>query len=265
MAQEPEHAGALAAALPPKLLGHIGLWLSVVACLGCVALGVVGIVTEAGAQSELEQAEKPQEVRAEISTARFRILAGLLFACLAAVGIWLFYDFLKLPDWTVATELPLGLKMLGHLGRIVGSLAAAACVALIVLTIIFPGDVPPYPMKMEGEKWVGIEATEAKFHAPRPGLAAIYVLGFFVSLLVRMLGSGVAEMRRWARLGSFIVSGAAVAALTVALVLNLTAWKFPTATMPLAIFDGLSGFVFLFLLVYFMLPETVKAFEAQRL
>ena len=160
-----------------------------------------------------------------------------MFLPVSALGIWLFIGFLRLPDWTLAPEAPVGLKVLGQLGRVLGSLAAAAC--------------------------IGLEAPD--FQASRPALAATFLLGFLGSLFVRLLGSAVAEMRRWARLGSLIVLGAAVALLTVALVLNLTQWKLVMLTAPLAVFDGVSAVLFMFLLVYFALPRIADAFEAHGL
>ena len=193
------------------------------------------------------------------------LLAGLLFGLVAALGVWLFHGFLRLADWKVSPELPLGLKLLGHLCRALGSLAAGACLALAVLALVVPASVPPHPMKVVDGKCERIADDDPALGASRPALAATYVLGFFACLLVRTLGTSVAEMRRWARLGGLVVFGAAVALFTVVLVLNLTRWGFSTATPYLAVLDGLSALVFVFLLIYFMLPDTLEAFEAHGL
>ena len=206
--------------LAAKFVGCIGYGMSALAVAACIALAVWGAT----------RGDKGGAL----------LLHGLLFLPVAVLGWALFRDWLRLGDWTVAREVPLGLKMLGHLGRVLGSLAAASCIALAVLTVVLP-------------------------KSPRPGLAALYVLGIFLSLLVRTLGSAVSELRTWARPGSLIVIGLSVALLAVALIFNLTQWKAAGATLPLALFLGSSAVLFLFLLVYFMLPPVVEAFEGRRL
>ncbi|MFW6108396.1 MAG: hypothetical protein ACOC8D_01150, partial [bacterium] len=176
-----------------------------------------------------------------------------------------FAGFLRLPDWRVAPELPLGLKLLGHLGRMAGSLAAAACIALAVMTVASPGHVPPRPTREVGGARVAAEPGTPAFEAPRPGLAALFVVGVFPALGLRLLGTAMAEMRRWARLGGLVALGAAVTVLTVALVLNLTQGGPAAATLPLAVGDGVALVLFLCLLVYFALPAIVEAFEAHDL
>lgn len=233
-----------AVALAPRVIGHVGLWASAAGALACLAL----IATAAGRPG-----------------AGHRLLAGLLWLPVAALALWQFAGFLRLADWSVAPELPLGLKLLGHLGRVCGSLAVAACLALAVLTVVFPGRVPPQPVREVGGVWLRVAPGDSGYGAPRPALAALYVLAVFPSLALRMLGTAVAEMRRWARLGSLFAFGGAVALLTVALVLNLTRWRVGVATLPLAVGDVLAGAVFLSLLVYFSLPETIEAFESHGL
>jgi len=232
--------------LPAKVIGHVGLWASVAACVACVVLLVIG------ATSAKESAGAT-------------LLGGLLFAPVAALGIWGFRDFLQLGDWAVASVVPLGLKLLGQLGCVLGSVAAAASLALAVMTIAFPGKVPPAPMKKVSDAWERVEPKDSSANAPRPGLAGTWVLAFFAALLARTLAASVAEARRWVRLGSLVVLGAAVVLFTVLLILNVTSWRYGVATLPLAFFDGAAVLVFLFLLVYFNLPETKAAFEAQRL
>lgn len=235
----------------PVVVGHVGLWTSVVVLLLCVLFLVVGLM-----RSESEQ------LPVGASTAPW-ILYGLLFGPVAALGVGLFGGFLRLPDWSVAPEVPLGLKLLGHLGRVVGSLAAAACVALAALTVVIPDSVPPIPQKTaipvrgaEGTPLI-VGGSEA-----RPGLAALYVLGIFVSLGVRLLGSAVAEQRRWARLGTLVACGGALALLIVGLILNVAVWRVAAATLPLSVFTGLCFAVFFFLLIYFALRDVTAAFEA---
>jgi len=210
--------GNAAVPLAVKIVGYVGAGLSAAGAVACAALAVVGAARGAGAM----------------------LLYGLLFLPVALLGLAQFCGFLRLRDWVVAPEVPLGVKLLGHLGRIIGSLATASCVALVVTTAVLPKD-------------------------PRPGLAALFLLGIFVSLLVGTLGAAISELRTWARPGTLIALGLGVALLAVALVLNLTTWKAAGATLPLAIGLGASGLLFLFLLVYFMLPPVVEAFEARRL
>ena len=240
--------------LAPRLVGHVGLWASVAAAVACVVLAVSGL-------RWLGQA--PYVAVGE--GAGPRVAAGLLVLPVAALSGWLFAGFLRLPDWMVAQELPLGLKLLGHLGRVVGSVVAAACLALAVLTALFPGYVPPHPMRLVDGVWLPLEAGAPGLAASRPGLAGAFVLGFLGALVVRVLGTAVSEMRRWARLGTLCVLGGAVALLTVALVLNLTRWRMSPATLPLAIGDALALVAFLGLLVYFALPRVIDAFEAHGL
>jgi len=220
MAKASKPAEAAAAPFAAKVVGAVGYGLSCAGVIACGTLVVLGIRggDRGGAM----------------------LLHGLLFLLVSLLGWGLFRDFLRLKDWVVAPEVPVGLKLLGNLGRILGSLATAACIALTVTTIVLPQE-------------------------PRPGLAALFVLGIFLSLLVRTLGSAVAELRTWARPGSLIASGLVLALLVVALVFNLTKWQAATATLPLAISLGASAVLFLFLLVYFMLPAVVEAFESRRL
>jgi len=229
--------------LAPRILGHAGFWACAAAAVGCIALIALGAGSGGGVG----------------------LLAGLLLLPVAGLGVWLCLDFLRLPDWTVAPELPLGLKVLGHAGRVMGALAAAACIALAVLAIVFPGHVPPHPMREVAGVWLPIQSDSPAFHAARPGLVALFVLGIFPALALRVLGTAVAEMRRWARLGVPAAFGGAVALLTVALVLNLTRWQVAVATLPLAVFNAVAAVVFFGLLVYFALPRVIDAFEADGL
>jgi len=238
----PDATSSSAPPLAPRIIGHVGLWASAAGAVGCAALIVVGAMGSGQ-----------------------RLLAGVLFLPVCALGVWLFHGFLKLPDWSVAPDLPLGLKLLGNLGRVAGSLAAAACIAVAGLAIVFPGHVPPGPMLEVAGVWMPIEPDSPSFHATRPGLVALFVLGIFGALALRVLGTAVAEMRRWARLGTLFAFGGAVALLTVALILNLTQWRVAPATLPLAIGDGLAAAAFLGLLVYFALPGIIEAFEAHGL
>jgi len=229
--------------LAPRIIGHAGLWACAAAAAACIVLIALGAGTGGGVG----------------------VLAGLLLLPVAGLGVWLFLDFLRLADWRVAPELPLGLKLLGHAARVIGALAAAACIALAVLAIIFPGHVPPHPRRELAGVWVPVEPDSPAFHAARPGLVALFVLGIFPALVLRVLGTAVAEMRGWARLGVPAAFGGAVALLTVALVLNLTRWGVAVATLPLAVFDAVAAVVFFGLLVYFALPRVIDAFEADGL
>ena len=241
MAENPEAGGAMPLPMPPKLVGYIGLALSLAGCIACVALFFYGVARLEG--------------RGHI------VLYSLLFAPVAAVGVSMFRDFLQLPDWSVAPEVPLGLKLIGHLGRVLGTLAAMACIALALMTLVFPSKVPPLPTVKPGE---------AAREIQRPALAAIYVLGIFWFLLVRLVASGVAELRRWARSGALILTGSAVAVLTVSLIINYMGknyekWGTATANQPLWVLDAVFAVLFLFLLGYLMLAECIRAFEAHRL
>jgi hypothetical protein len=210
----------------PTCIGHAGLWTSaagLAACLGSVAVGWTRIGT-AGPPAE--------------GSAAAWILGGLLLAPVAVLGLALFRGFLRLPDWTAAPDVPLGVKLLGHLGRVLGSLCAAACVALAVLTVVVPDGVP------------------------RPGLAGLYTLGIFVGLAVRLLGVAIAEARRWARWGSLVCCGAALAAGIVLLVLNAAVWHHGSAAVALSAFCGVTLALFLFLSIYVMRPAVASAFEA---
>ncbi len=220
MAKGKAPAGAAGAPFAARAIGYAGLGLSALGALACLLAAIQGAV----------RGEKGGTM----------LLAGLLFLPVAALAVVQFLEWLRLKDWTVAPEVPLGLKVLGHLGRIIGALAVASCIVLAVVTIVASSP-------------------------PRPGLAAIFVLGIFASLLVRALGNAISELRTWARAGSLVVMGVAVALLTVALIFNLTLWKSAGATLPLAIFLGSAAVLFLFLLVYFMLPSVVEAFESRRL
>ena len=260
------------ATLPPRIAGHVGLW----ACAAVLALCLVLVWTGVGGLGPQAEADAPD--------AGARICQGLLFGLVAALGIWLFVDFLKLPDWTLAPEVPSGVKLLGHLGRVLGSLAAAACIALVALTVVFPDHVPPVrprPKRPSAEAVLekldatgsvpaadnaaGAGKTTGRLGQARPGLAALYVLCIFVSLLVRVVGSAISELRTWARVGSIAAAGAALALLLVAFVLSFTAWRDAGAQVALGLFAGGTLALFIFLLVYFMLPGVVDAFEARRL
>ncbi|HUT31926.1 MAG TPA: hypothetical protein VNE39_00480 [Planctomycetota bacterium] len=220
MAKAKGPAGAAAPLLAPRVVGYVGYGLSCAAAAACGVLAVVGVLRGSAGGALL--------------------LRALLFLPVALLGWALFHDFVRLKDWAVAPEVPLGLKLLGNLGRVVGSLGAASCVALAVMTAVLPKE-------------------------PQPGLAALFVLGIFVSMLVRTLGAAIAELRTWARPGSLAVTGFAVALLVVALIFNLTKWKAAGATLPLALFLGSAAVLFLFLLVYLNLPPVVDAFESRRL
>jgi hypothetical protein len=220
---------------PPKLVGMIGLALSLAGLVACVVVFFYGL---------------PKVARGPL------VLYGLTFAPVAGLGIWLFRDLLRMPDWTVAPEVPLGVKLLGNLGRVLGTLCAAACVALVIVTIVYPQWVPPLPIPKEGGQIP---------KAPRPGLAAVYFLGIFGFLLVRLVASAMAEVRRWARLGSLLLTGAALAGFTVSLILNSMRWKVDVAKLPLWVLAATSALLFVFLLGYLMLPECNRAFESQKL
>jgi len=220
MARAKHAERAVAKPFAAELIGWVGVGLAGAAAVACAVLAVIS-----GIKGKSHSA---------------LLLYGLLFLPVAALGLALFRDFVRLGDWTVAPEVPLGLKLLGHLGRILGSLATAGCVVLAVTTIVLP-------------------------KTPRPGLVAVFLLGIFISLLVRTMCSAVSELRTWARPGSLVVAGLAVALLLVGLIFNLTKWRIPGATLPIALFLGGSAVLFLFLLVYFTLPPVVEAFESRRL
>jgi len=205
----------------PQAIGRVGLWLSVGGLLACVALFLLGAASgEDGSGA--------------------KVLSALLFGLVSVLGIRAFRQFVELPDWELAPDVPLGLKLIGHLARAVGSLSAATCVAMLVVSVVLS-------------------------ELARPGLAAMFGLGIFISLLVGLLGSGVSELRHWARPASLIASGLAVALVVVALIFNLTRWQVEAAAAPLWISLGGCAVLFLFLLVYFMLPPVVAAFKAHRL
>lgn len=229
-------AGRPDEAFAVRLLGYLGIGSSAAVATGCAVLAILGA--------------------ARGGPGGCMLLWGLLFLPVAGLGVAEFLDFLRLRDWSVAPEVPLGVKLLGHLGRILGSLAMAACVALVVLTIACPGSVPPFPARAAGE---------TASVAPRPLLATVLVLGVFIAMLVRVVGSAISELRTWARPGALVVTGLAVALLTVALVFNLTVWGIAEAKVAIPVFLGISVILFLFLLVYLMLPPVVEAFESRRL
>ncbi|MFP4057599.1 MAG: hypothetical protein ACLF0G_12085 [Candidatus Brocadiia bacterium] len=201
----------------PRLVGHAGLWACLAALAGCVALGVAG-ASRGGAGGG-------------------QLLAGLLLAPVAALGAWLFGGFLGLGDWAAAPDVPLGLKLVGHLGRVMGSLAAAGCGALTVLAALWP-------------------------QVPRPGLAGLFFLGFFVGLLVRVLACGLAELQPWARAASQAAAGLALALLAVALVLNGVVWRAAGAWVPLGVLAAAALGLFLGLVAYLNLPRVAQAFAA---
>ena len=240
MAKAKHAEEAVAKPFAATLIGGLGLGLSVAGAVACVVLAVLG-------------AKRGRD-------GGDLLLYGLLFLPVSLLGLAMFRDFLRLKDWVVAPEVPLGVKLLGHVGRVVGTLAMAACVALCVLAIVCPGSVPPLPVKPATEA-----AAAAARDVPRPLLVAIYVLGIFISMLVRTVGSAISELRTWARPGALVVTGLAVALLTVALIFNLTQWKVAEARLALPLFLGVAVVMFLFLLVYLMLPPVVDAFERRRL
>jgi len=162
---------AMARPFAATLIGWLGLGLSVAGAVACVALAVLG-------------AKRGRD-------GGDLLLYGLLFLPVSLLGLAMFRDFLRLKDWVVAPEVPLGVKLLGHVGRVVGTLAMAACVALCVLAIVCPGSVPPLPVKPAGDA-----AAAAARDVPRPLLVAIYVLGIFISMLVRTVGSAILSCAR---------------------------------------------------------------------
>jgi len=250
------------ATIVPRVIGHVGLWTSVAACLLCALFFAVGTL-RAGSDT----------LPVGVSTTPW-ILHGLLFGPVAVLGIWLFAGFLKLPDWGLAPEMPLGMKLLGHLGRVLGTLGATACVVLAALTVVIPDSVPPRPPATVVRLAQPAAAPDAAATAgaanqlliargtPRPGLAALYVLGILACALVRLLGSAVSEARRWARVGALLGCGGALVVLVVCLVLNATVWRASMAAVPLGVGAGLCAILFVGLLVYFTLPRVVDAFEA---
>jgi hypothetical protein len=72
----------------------------------------------------------------------------------------------------------------------------------------------------------------------------------------------IAEARRWARWGSLVCCGAALAAGIVLLVLNAAVWQHGWATVALSVFCGVALGLFVFLSVYLMRPRVASAFEA---
>jgi len=174
MANEAEKAKAVP--LAPRIVGQAGLLASIACCVACVVLVIMGIRKGDDSGGLL--------------------LGGLLFAPVAALGVWLFLGFVGLPDWTLESDVSHGARLLGHLSRVLGSVGAATCVALVVLLAVVP-------------------------ERPMPGVEAGLVVGIFVSLLIRMLGSAVSEGGRWALLWLPAVSGLVVALGIVALVLGL--------------------------------------------
>jgi len=241
MATNTEASVAKPIPMPPKVLGGIGLALSLAGLAACVVLFVFGVL--------------------KLDTRGQNVLYALTMAPVAALGIWLFWDLLHLRDWTVAPEFPLGMKLLGNGGRVLATLGAAACMALVIMTIVYPRWVPPLPMPSEPGGKLPV--------ALRPGLAAIYFFGMLACLLVRLVASAMAEARRWSRLGSLLVTGAAVSLFTILLVLNYTVWKVQgqpnIALLPLWVLGVTSAVLFVFLLAYLMLPECDEAFESQKL
>jgi hypothetical protein len=221
----------------PRVLGHVGLWASVAGVVACVLLMAM-----------------PGNA-----------VAGALFLPVAALAVWLSLDFLRLEDWRVAPDLPLGVKVIGHSWRVIGSVAAAACASLVVLTILFPGSVPPAPVRWVDGAWQAISADAAAYRVARPALVVTYLLVFLACLGVRVLGSAMAEFRRGARGAALVVLGAAGACLTAALVLNATQWRVPFVTGMLLTADVLVLGWFVFLLSYLVRPHVAAAFEARGL
>ncbi|MBM4041833.1 MAG: hypothetical protein FJ290_25325 [Planctomycetes bacterium] len=253
MAREKHAEVPAAKPFAATLIGWLGFGLSAAGAVACVVLAVVAILAIRRGKAYGDM-----------------LLYGLLFLPVSLLGLALFWDFLRLKDWVVAPEVPLGVKLLGHLGRILGTLAMAACVALCVLTIVCPGSVPPLPVGGASPPRASADAAaeaakQVRVDVPRPLLAAMYILGIFISMLVRTVSSALSELRTWARPGALIVSGLAVALLTVALIFNLTRWRVAEARLALPLFLGVSVVMFLFLLVYLMLPPVVDAFERRRL
>jgi len=225
-----------AAAIPvlPRVLGHVGFWTSVgtgAACLGGLFLGEAGL------------------------------MACTLFLPVAVLAVWLWWGFLRLEDWRVAPDIPLGVKVIGHGARVVGSVAAALCVSLLVLTIIQPGVAPPAPLRLVEGQWQPVAAGSAAYRVARPTLSVMYLGGFLLGLGVRVLGSAMSELRRWARSGVLVALGAVVAGLTVVLALRATQWNVPLPVTPLIVADSLLLVWFLFLLGYLVRPQVVAAFE----
>lgn len=209
MAKEPEKAQA--GPLAPWVVGHVGLWASVAGCVACVVLLIVGAAKGEGAGGLL--------------------LGGLLLAPVAALGVWLFHGFLGLPDWAMDSDVAPGTRLLGHLSRVLGSLGAASCIALVVWTAVVPD-------------------------RPMPGVAGGLVLGIFVALLIRVLGSAVSEGGQWALLWLPAVSGLMVALGIVALILGLRT----TAVIVLTVVFLLYFVVELFVLI----PRFAEGLERSR-
>ena len=221
----------------PRALGHVGLWTGVAGVVACVIL----------------------------MASRGTGVAGVLFLPAAVLAVWLAIDFLRLDDWRVAPDIPLGVKVVGHGWRVMGSVAAAACEAREVLTIVSPGSVPPAPVRWSDGAWQQVSPDSAAYRVARPGVAVMYLLSFLVSLGVRTLGSAMSELRRKARGSVLVALGAAVACLTVAVILNATQWRLPSVTGVLIAVDVLALGSFLFLLSYLVRPRVAAAFEARGL
>ena len=265
----------------PRAIGQVGLLLSVAGLLAAVWLLVAGSArgivesapldwprtSAAGWVCRAVAGMLPGGLHASVA-----LLYGVVGVPVALLSLWLFRDFLRLPDWSVAPDVPTGVKLLGHLARVLGSVAAASCLGLAVLTACCPDSVPPLPARSApaaAESRSASDVVAGGYDAPRPGLAACYVVGFFGALAVRMLGTAVAEVRRWARPGALLACGAAATGLTVLFIRALPpGWpKVPmaSATLALGIVAGLWLLLFLFLVAYFMLPRVVAAFEAHGL
>jgi hypothetical protein len=227
-------------ALPllPRTLGGLGLGGGVGACLVCL-YALFG--AEAG------------------------VLWSALFAPVAVLGMWLWWGFLRLEDWHVAPDIPVGVKTIGHGTRVVGSIGAAACVSLLVLTIIYPGAAPPDPMRLVDGHWQALQPGSAALKVARPALAVLYLGGVFVGLGVRLLGSAMSELRRTSRAAMLVALGSVVSVLTVILVLNETQWRLPLPMASLIVADCVLGVWFLFLLGYLVRPGVAAVFEERGL
>ena len=169
-----------------------------------------------------------------------KVVVAFTLAVASWVGAWLWRDFVKLPDWTVAPEVPLGVKLTGHLARVCGSIGVAAYAGLCVQAV-------------------------AGSSTPQPAEAAFCVLMVFGMLLLRLVGSAIAEARRWARVGGPVVAGLFLVVFLLSLILDVAGGQAGMATARAAGAVVVWAAVFVFLLAYFSLPRAAEAFNSHGL
>ncbi len=218
-------------AVPTAGLGRIGLVARLVlVALPVVAIAVLGLI---GTFRGLAGKDAPGWLTGGEVILLTQALAGWL-------GAWLWRDFIKLPDWSLAPEVPLGMKLTGHLARVCGSIGVVVYAGLCVQAV-------------------------AGSTTPRPGDAAFRVLMVFAMLLLRFVGSAIAEARRWARAGGPLVSGLFLVVFLLTLISSIVGGDGGGAIARAVGAVVVWAAVFVFLLGYFSLPRVAEAFKSHGL